>query len=98
MTPERKRFLLGLARQGEAWVESLRVLGIPQRQEAEFYRVYAAFARALALMEAGEWPPPGNGADDLLGELYPPSTYTMDDFRKEVGQRPKLVWADGVRR
>jgi hypothetical protein len=98
MTPERKRFLLGLARQGEAWVAAMRVLGIPERQEAEFYRAHAAFARALRLMEVGEWPPPGDWADDLVGELYPPSSYTMDEFRRDLGQPPKLVCVDGVRR
>jgi hypothetical protein len=93
MTPDRKRFLLGLARQGEAWVESMRALGIPERQEVEFYRAYAAYARALALMEANEWPPPEDWADDILSpDLVPPSSYTMTEFREDLGQRPKLVW------
>jgi hypothetical protein len=77
----------------------MRVLGIPERQETEFYRVHATFERALALMEAGEWPPPANWADDILDpELMPPSSYTMDEFRRDLGQRPKLVCVDGVRR
>jgi hypothetical protein len=66
LSPERKRFLLGLARQGEAWVATMQALGIPARQEAEFYRVCAAFERAKALMAANEWPPLGHWVDDIL--------------------------------
>jgi hypothetical protein len=98
MSSKQNLYLLGLARQGEAWVESMRVLGIPPRMEAECYRGYAVFARALALVEAGEWPPAAGWADDLLDPgLVPPPFYTMERYRKEVERKPHLRCVSGGR-
>jgi hypothetical protein len=76
----------------------MRALGIPPRQEAEFYRVCAAFERAKALMRAGEWPPLEYWVDDLLDpDFVAPSGYTMEEYRRDLGMVPKLICRDGER-